>query len=162
MTIPALRTLSGRVTRGYYACVHCDNDPCSRRIRKICYVGHRRWLPHDHPRGEKKDYDGQIETREKPQEFSTTRLMQQLERVKHVKPGKHLNNNKRKRDANDGQCWKKRPCLWDLLYWIDLKLRHNLDTSKKIFVSTSLVHFLLFYESPRTALVLGFISRTWA
>ncbi|XP_022683065.1 uncharacterized protein LOC111257556 [Setaria italica] len=30
---PALSTLSGRVTRGYYACVRCDKDPCSRRIR---------------------------------------------------------------------------------------------------------------------------------
>jgi hypothetical protein len=88
--------LFGRVTRGYYACVHCDKDPCSRRIRnKICYVGHRRWLPHDHPWRKKKDYDGQIEIREKPQEFSITELMQQLERVKHVKPGKHPNNNKR-------------------------------------------------------------------
>jgi hypothetical protein len=125
---PALIMLSGRVTRGYYAYVHCDKDPCSRRIRnKICYVGHRRWLPHDHPWRKKKDYDDQIEIREKPQEFSTTELMQQLERVKHVKPGKHLNNNKRKRDANDGQCWKKRSCLWDLLYWTDLKLHHNLD-----------------------------------
>jgi len=37
---PALSTLSGRVTRGYYACVRCDKNPCSRRIRnKICYIG---------------------------------------------------------------------------------------------------------------------------
>jgi len=37
---PALSTLSGRVTRGYYACVHCDKKPCSKRIRsKICYIG---------------------------------------------------------------------------------------------------------------------------
>ena len=128
MYYPGLSTLSGRVTRGYYACVHCDKDPCSKRIRnKICYIGHRRWLPHDHPWRKKKDYDGQIEKREKPHQFSTNELMQQLERVKEVKPGKHPNNNKRKRDANDGQCWKKRSCLWDLPYWTDLKLRHNLD-----------------------------------
>jgi hypothetical protein len=56
--------------------------------------------------------------------------------VKDVKPGKHLNNNKRKQDANDGQCWKKRSCLWDLPYWTDLKLRHNLDVMqiKNIYI----------------------------
>jgi rubrerythrin len=136
---PGLSTLSSRVTRGYYACVHCDKDPCSRRIRnKICCIGHRCWLPHDHPWRKKKDYDGQIENRDKPQQFSTTELMQQLERVKEVKPGKHPNNNKRKRDANGGQCWKGRSCLWDLPYWTDLKLRHKLDVMhiEKIYVST--------------------------
>ncbi|WVZ78323.1 hypothetical protein U9M48_026058 [Paspalum notatum var. saurae] len=76
---------------------------------------------------EKKDYDGKIENREKPQEFSAAELRQQLENVKDVKPGKHPQSKKRKRDTNDGQCWKKRLCLWDLPYWIDLKLRHNLD-----------------------------------
>jgi hypothetical protein len=79
--------------------------------------------------------------------------------VKHVKLGKHPNNNKRKRDANDGPCWKKRSCLWDLLYWTDLKLHHNLDVMHigKKYVSTSLVHFLVFQESPRIVLMLGLI-----
>ena len=37
---PALHTLSGRLAAGYAACVRCDKDPCSRRIRnKICYDG---------------------------------------------------------------------------------------------------------------------------
>jgi hypothetical protein len=35
---PALSTLLGRVTKGYYACVHCDKNPCSRRIKKIRYA----------------------------------------------------------------------------------------------------------------------------
>ena len=30
---PALHTLSGRITAGYQARVHCDKDPCSKRIR---------------------------------------------------------------------------------------------------------------------------------
>uniref|UniRef100_A0A0A9FM72 Uncharacterized protein n=1 Tax=Arundo donax TaxID=35708 RepID=A0A0A9FM72_ARUDO len=47
---PALSTLSGRVTRGYYACVHCDKDPCSVSIkRKIVYIDFQRFLPRDHP-----------------------------------------------------------------------------------------------------------------
>ena len=54
-------------------------------------------------------------------------MKQQLDNVKDVRPGKHPQNKKRKWDANDGQCWKKRSYLWDLPYWTGLKLRHNLD-----------------------------------
>jgi hypothetical protein len=46
---PALHTLSGRLTAGYQACVRCDKDPCSERIRnKLCWIGSRRFLPLDH------------------------------------------------------------------------------------------------------------------
>jgi hypothetical protein len=126
---PALSTLSGRVTRGYYACVRCDKYPCSRRIRnKICYIGHRRFLAMDHPWRKKKDFDGQIEKLGRPEEFSTDELMQQLESVKDVRPGKHPESKKRRRGDNDDcQCWKRRSSLWDLPYWSSLKLRHNLD-----------------------------------
>ena len=124
---PALSTLSGRVTRGYYACVHCDKNPCSKRIRnKICYIGHRRFLPRAHPWRRSKVFDGNVENREKPEKFTMDEPMEQLERVKDVRPGKHPKSKKRKRDE-EGQCWKRRSCLWDLPYWSSLKLRHNLD-----------------------------------
>jgi hypothetical protein len=46
---PSLSTLSGRTTKGYYACIHCDKDPLSRRIRgKLCYIGNPRYLPLSH------------------------------------------------------------------------------------------------------------------
>jgi hypothetical protein len=36
---PALSTLSGRTTKGYYACIYCDKDLLSRAIRnKVCYI----------------------------------------------------------------------------------------------------------------------------
>jgi len=124
---PALSTLLGRITRGYYACVRCDKNPCSKRLRnKICYIGHRRFLPADHIWRRKKDFDGQTEERAQPEEFTQDELMQQLARVEHVKPGDHPNNKKRKR-VEEGQCWKRRSTLWDLPYWSTLKLRHNLD-----------------------------------
>ncbi|WVZ98199.1 hypothetical protein U9M48_043668 [Paspalum notatum var. saurae] len=125
---PALSTLSGRVTRGYYACVRCDKNPCSKRIRnKICYSDNRRYLERDNPWRNSKDFNGKIEKRDKPEEFSMEELMQQLEKVKDVRPGKHPEYRKRKREDDDGQCWKRRSCLWDLPYWSSLKLRHNLD-----------------------------------
>jgi hypothetical protein len=36
---PALSTLSGRTTKGYFACIHCDKHPLSFRLRsKIGYI----------------------------------------------------------------------------------------------------------------------------
>ena len=121
---PALHTLSGRITAGYQACVRCDKEPCSKRLRnKICYIGHRRWLPRRHPWRNSDDFNGASESRDKPAEFTKEELQQQLDRVKDVRPGKL----QKKRKREDGQCWSRRSCLWDLPYWEDLKLRHNLD-----------------------------------
>jgi len=74
---PALSTLSGRITRGYYACIRCDKNPCFKRLRnKICYISHRRFLPVDHIWRRKKDFDGQTEDRAQPEEFTVDELMQ--------------------------------------------------------------------------------------
>jgi hypothetical protein len=80
---PALRTLSERVTKGYFSCVCCDTDSCSRRLKnKICYIGRRRFLPTDHPWRRKRAYfDGTVENREKPEQFSHEELKQELEKV---------------------------------------------------------------------------------
>nr|XP_045088019.1 uncharacterized protein LOC123495193 [Aegilops tauschii subsp. strangulata] len=121
---PAMHTLSERITAGYKACVHCDKDPCSKRIRsKICYIGHRRFLPRNHRWRRSKDFNGKNETRDKPAEFTKEELEQQLEKVKYVRPGKLA----KKRKHEEGQCWDRRSSLWDLPYWAGLKLRHNLD-----------------------------------
>ena len=72
---PAPHTLSGRITAGYEACVHCDKDPCSKRIRsKICYIGHRRFLPRNHHWRRSKYFNGENETRDKPAEFTIEEL----------------------------------------------------------------------------------------
>jgi hypothetical protein len=47
---PALSTLSGRTTKGYFACIHCDKHPLSYGLRsKIGYFGHYRFLTEGHP-----------------------------------------------------------------------------------------------------------------
>jgi hypothetical protein len=114
--------------------------------------------------GEKKDFDGKVENRDKPEAFSEVELKQQLDNVKDVRPGKHTQNKKRKRDANDGQCWKKRSCLWDLPYWTGLKLQHNLDVMhiEKNICESILGTLLGILGSRRIVPMLGLIWKTWA
>jgi hypothetical protein len=98
---PALSTLSGRTTKGYYACIHCDKDPLSRAIRnKLCYIGHRRYLLKTHPWRRSLAFDGKRENRDAPGKFTLEQIEQELEKVKDVRPGKHpdITGNKRKRN----------------------------------------------------------------
>lgn len=121
---PALHTLSGRITAGYQACVRCDKNPCSKRIRnKICFIGHHRFIAGNHRWRKSEEFNGETETRNKPEEFTEEELKQQLDKVKDVRPRRL----QKKRKSEDGQCWRKRSYLWDLLYWADPKLRNNLD-----------------------------------
>ncbi|XP_016544252.2 uncharacterized protein LOC107844322 [Capsicum annuum] len=67
---PALAMLSGWSTKGKLACPSCNYYTCSRYLkhsRKICYLGHWRFFPHDHPlRKDKKSFDGNEEHRPAP------------------------------------------------------------------------------------------------
>jgi hypothetical protein len=126
---PALGTVSGRVTKGYYACTHCDKNPLSRVIRnKICYIGHRRYLPMDHAwRRIRRRFDGKEEFQEKPEKFTPQEVARELDRVKDVCPGLHKVGQKRKRGEYDGSrknslIYKRMSAWWDLPYWGELLL----------------------------------------
>lgn len=92
-----LNTLAGRAMKGYYACVHCDKDLCSRRLKKkICYNGHRRFLPPNHLwRRKRIDFDSNPKNHERLVQFTIEELLQQLENIEDVKPG----NQERKRES---------------------------------------------------------------
>jgi len=82
---PAYANLSGWTNKGYYACPSCAQSthslylPCGR---KICYMGHRRWLPDDHPfRLEADLFDGTIETRQAPSPISGSIILREQERI---------------------------------------------------------------------------------
>lgn len=124
---PALSTLSGRTTKGYYACIHCDKNPLSRAIRnKLCYIGHRRYLPRTHAWRRSLAFDGQRENKVEPGKFTIEEVQEELEKVKDVRPGKHPATKKRKR--NEGPViFSRKVGLWRLPYWKYLKLPHNLD-----------------------------------
>jgi hypothetical protein len=128
---PALSTLSGRTTKGYFACIHCDKHPLSYRLRsKLGYFGHYRFLPKGHRLRRNNEYAGLFESNEAPESFSAEELLAELEKVKDVRPGKKQECGKRKRSDFEGghvRIWSRRGGLWKLPYWPTLKLRHNLD-----------------------------------
>jgi len=120
---PALSTLSGRTTSGYFACLHCDKNPQSYAIRsKICYIGHCRFLPRGHHLRKDSDFVSLHDSSAKPGTFTIEELLEELEKVRRVRVGQ-----KRKRSGNRVPIWGRRICLWDLPYWPTLKLRRNLD-----------------------------------
>ena len=126
---PALGTMSGRTTKGYFACVYCDEDPCSYSLRnKIGFLDHRRFLPEDHTWRTNRSFNGKIEKRGKPRTFTADEVMARVNGVCYV-PGKNPDMPKtRKRKHNENEpVWHLKVSLYDLEYWPKLKLHQNLD-----------------------------------
>jgi hypothetical protein len=123
---PALSTLSGRTTKGYFACTHCDKHPLSYGLRsKIGYFGHYRFLPEGHPLRRNNLFAGLHETDDPPGQFTMEELLAELEKAMNPQVC-----GKRKRSNSEGahvKIWSRMMCLWKLPYWHKLKLRHNLD-----------------------------------
>ena len=129
---PAYADISGWSTKGLLACPCCMDDTESHYLkhgRKVCYMGHRRWLDNDHEfREDDINFDGTKEFRVAPVTPSGSTIMQQTEKLVGRCLGKKHQAlyNKRKR-GEDACVWKKRSILFTLPYWADQKLRHNID-----------------------------------
>ena len=114
---------------------HCDKNPLSYALRnKIAYIGHYHFLPRGHRLRRNNEYISLHGTNDPPGKFTKEELLEELEKVRHVKPGiKQKESRKRKCSALDSdktadvKIWSRRVCLWDLEYWKNLKVRHNLD-----------------------------------
>ena len=84
----ALSTLSGRTTSGYFACLHCDQNPLSYAIRsKLCYIGHYRFLPRGHRLRKDSEFASLHDSSAKPGTFTTEELLEELEKVRDVRVG---------------------------------------------------------------------------
>jgi len=130
----ALGTMSGGTTHGYNACVRCDRNPLSYAIlSKIYYIGHHRFLAKDKScptKYRRYVFNAKHENRDAPKRLTADELQVELEKVMHITPGRHPDNGsgKRKRGrAKEILLFTRRSTLWDLEYWKDLDLRHNLD-----------------------------------
>ena len=104
---PAYGDLSGWSTKGYMACPVCNDQTYSQGLRnKVCYMGHRRFLPKDHPWRRSRKFNGKREDGEAPRELTGEDVLIQLERLQGLTLGKH-GNRKRKRNPEELN-WTKR------------------------------------------------------
>lgn len=120
---------------GYKACPICLDETYSQSFRsKIGFLGHRRYLPIHHRWRKSKDFNGKNEEALKPKLMSGSQifiLLQNLDHLQGFKYGKHPGNKKRKASQKGmeipGKNFTKQSILFELPYWKDLKLPHNLD-----------------------------------
>ncbi|CAL9010835.1 unnamed protein product [Prunus brigantina] len=109
---PAYGNLSGCVVKGYKACPICGDDTPSHRLKnghKICYIGHRKWLPINHPyRRQRAAFNGKPEYGTPPEPLTGEEVLHMVE-------------------DGDRVYWKKKSIFFDLEYWKYLPVRHALD-----------------------------------
>ncbi|XP_026415829.1 uncharacterized protein LOC113311199 [Papaver somniferum] len=140
---PGLAMLSGWSTKGKLACPTCQEDTRHQRLkhgRKTCYMGHRRFLPIGHRfRSLTKEFNGNVEYGSPPNPLLGPDILQKLKHIPHVL-GKQFEDSlmgdrprKRKERASNTATsnmpgnWKKLSIFYELPYWADNVLKHNLD-----------------------------------
>jgi hypothetical protein len=128
---PALAKLSGQSNMGYMACTHCYDETDSiylKHCKKCVYMGHRRFLPTDHPlRTEGKHFKGEPETRRKPLFRNGKRVFSMIKDVKVVFGKGPGSQPVPKDDQGHVPMWKKKSILWNLPYWQVLQVRNAID-----------------------------------
>ncbi|KAA0058195.1 hypothetical protein E6C27_scaffold274G005160 [Cucumis melo var. makuwa] len=86
----------------------------------------RRFLPPSHPYRRKKSwFDGKVEDRQVPRITNENAIDTQLKDFQNFM--EKVDKKKRKRQKELKRMWKKRSIFFDLPYWKELVLRHNLD-----------------------------------
>ncbi|XP_024046507.1 uncharacterized protein LOC112100875 [Citrus clementina] len=132
---PAYGNLAGCTVKGYYACPYCGEDMPKCRLKhskKIAYIGHRRWLPHDHPfRTQKKPFNNKHEREPPPKPLNSEAIFRKVESIENkwgkVKDKKRKKRGEKKDDDDDRVWWKKKSIFFKLEYWKYLLIRHQLD-----------------------------------
>nr|XP_017233077.1 PREDICTED: uncharacterized protein LOC108207129 [Daucus carota subsp. sativus] len=122
---PAYGNLSGCVNQGYMSCPVCGDDTVAKYLshsRKMCYQGHRRYLPRHHPyRRKKAAFNGEQEFGQPRQPLSGEQVLEQQEQIK-------FTFGKEVKKAKKVDCpWKKKSIFFDLEYWKFHHVRHCLD-----------------------------------
>lgn len=85
---PAYAYMSGWSTQGNLACPYCNKETSHLRLRngsKICYMGHRRFLPMEHRwRNQKAQFDGKRERKVAPMRLSGDDILYQLDQLEPI------------------------------------------------------------------------------
>ncbi|KAA0046038.1 transposase [Cucumis melo var. makuwa] len=126
---PAYGNLSGCCVKGYKACPTCGDNTNFIRLRhgkKIAYLGHRRFLAHDHPyQQQKKSFNGKKELGTIPEPLSREDVYLKLKDLEFPK-GKKIHKNL-SLNRSEKICWNMLSSFFELPYWKDLHVRHCLD-----------------------------------
>ena len=126
---PAYANLSGWSTKGKLACPVCNENTSSMSLKhgkKLCFMGHRRFLPHDHKWRKCKWFDGK-DSRPKPNRLSGYEVLDQLNIVEQPIFGKGPGQLKKRKRPTTHLHWTKKSIFFQLPYWKTLTIRHNLD-----------------------------------
>ncbi|XP_058087532.1 uncharacterized protein LOC131234619 [Magnolia sinica] len=130
---PAYGSLSGCVTHAQYACPVCAEGTIAERLKsgkKYSYQGHRRFLPINHVfRTQKAAFNNKVEEGRPSHRLSGSEVEAKVIGIQ-MDIGKSK-GKKRKSYGDDSTgnitAWYKRSILFDLPYWKELPVRHNLD-----------------------------------
>ncbi|KAI3908714.1 hypothetical protein MKW92_007862 [Papaver armeniacum] len=135
MTFQRYANFVGWSTKGYLACPCCHKDTSSVRLRngrKNVYLGHRRFLPIGHRlRSNLSSFNGNKEHDTAPKPLTGEDVLRKFRGYHQITFGKEEHavcGEKRRRDDNElPYNWKKISIFFELPYWKDLLLRHNID-----------------------------------
>ncbi|KAL9675539.1 hypothetical protein QQ045_003741 [Rhodiola kirilowii] len=122
--------LSGWSTQGKIGCPYCMEDTKTfvlKNGQKVSYFGcHRHFLSANHPyQGNARnfyrdriDFDGPIQLQSAQEVFDRVQNLKYIweQRINEVLDSFGVEHN-----------WTKKSIFWQLAYWVDMKLRHNLD-----------------------------------
>ncbi|XP_074373627.1 uncharacterized protein LOC141713976 [Apium graveolens] len=122
---PAYGNLSGCVNKGYKSYLICGDDTVAKYLshsRKMCFQGHRRYLPRQHPyRRQKAAFNGQQELGNACQPLSGEEVLARQKRIDFCF-GKEVKKSKKVEYP-----WKKKSVFFELEYWKYHHVRHCLD-----------------------------------
>ncbi|CAM9000218.1 unnamed protein product [Rhodiola kirilowii] len=127
---PAYAMLSGWPTQGKLGCPCCMEDTKTfvlKNGRKVSYFGcHRQFLSQNHSyrRNSRNFYRDRTDF-DAPVPFRSSREV--FERVRNLKYIWEQGTNEVLEGYGVWHNWTKKSILWELPYWVDIKLRHNLD-----------------------------------
>ncbi|GAU35269.1 hypothetical protein TSUD_324070 [Trifolium subterraneum] len=127
---PAYGMLSGWSTHGKLACPHCMKHTKSFYLKEggktSWFDCHRRFLPENHQFRRKKNLFklNTIETDGPPPKITSYEV---FDRVSGLQRFPDVGKRTRYVGYGESHNWTKRSIFWDLPYWKDNLLRHNLD-----------------------------------